>query len=313
MEAPTAIPGPPPITGTGCSPASWSGSRRRQSTCRSRHFKLGDAWFRRTGFFALVALEEYATGKIRPHEETLSKPKTDRLALLEACRANFSPIFACYEDAGLNLQGDFERAKEATPQLDLVDDAGVSNRLWVITDPVLHQKLAAALKDRPLYIADGHHRYETALNFYRTEKDRCPGAAHTLMYLVPTGDPGLVILPTHRIVHSLPYLDLALLKERLQEDFVVEKTALTDAGQALQLLHDSQQPGSDGPDHGHPGTGNLPVDPEQPPPGQAARSPKIRGLVRPGRGSAASPDPEQAARAGTGGAVAAGEPDLHQG
>jgi uncharacterized protein (DUF1015 family) len=205
-------------------------------------FQQGGRWFRRTGFFARVALEEYATGQIRPHEETLSKPKADRLALLAACRANFSPVFSYYEDTGPDLERDFDRIKKEAPQLDLVDDSGIINKLWVITDPAVHQKVTTALGGRPLYIADGHHRYETALNYYRSEKDRCPGAAHILMYLVNTADPGLVILPTHRIVHSLPALDLALLKELLHEDFAVEKIALPSAGQAQKLLADRLQP-----------------------------------------------------------------------
>jgi uncharacterized protein (DUF1015 family) len=210
---------------------------------QEQSFQVNGAWFHRTGFFARVALEEYATGKIRPHEETLSKPKADRMALLSACQANFSPVFSCYEDPDLVLENDFDRIKKTPPQLDLVDDSGVINKLWVITDPAVHQKVAATLELRPLYIADGHHRYETALNYYHAEKDRCPGAAFILMYLVNTADPGLVVLPTHRIVHNLPALDLALLKEQLQEDFVVEKTAIPAAGQAQNLLNARQQQG----------------------------------------------------------------------
>jgi uncharacterized protein (DUF1015 family) len=202
-------------------------------------FRTNGSLFSRTGFFARVALEEYATGKIRPHEETLSKPKADRMALLKACQANFSPVFSYYDDAGLTLENDFEMVKRTPPQLELTDETGVLSRFWVITDHVVHQKLATALVDRPLYIADGHHRYETALNYYHAEKDRCPGAAYILMYLVNTSDPGLVILPTHRLVHNLPNLNLALLKERLQEDFTVENIALSAAGLALKRLHQS--------------------------------------------------------------------------
>jgi len=205
-------------------------------------FQQDGRWFCRTGFFARVALEEYATGQIRPHEETLSKPKADRLALLASCRANFSPVFSYYEDTGPDLDGEFDSIKKAPPQLDLVDESGVATKLWVVTDPAVHQKVADALRSRPLYIADGHHRYETALNYYRSEKEAYPGAAYILMYLVNTADPGLVILPTHRIVHSLPAFDLAILKERLQEDFTVEKTALPAAGQAKKLLEDRRQP-----------------------------------------------------------------------
>jgi uncharacterized protein (DUF1015 family) len=209
---------------------------------QEQSFQVNGGWFHRTGFFARVALEEYASGQIRPHEETLSKPKADRMALLAACQANFSPVFSCYEDTDLVLESDFDRIKKTPPQLDLVDDSGVINKLWVITDPAVHQKVAATLKQRPLYIADGHHRYETALNYCRSEKDHCPGAAFILMYLVNTADPGLVVLPTHRIVRNLPALDLALLKEQLQEDFVVEKTALPAAGQAQKLFDARQRP-----------------------------------------------------------------------
>jgi len=209
---------------------------------QEQSFQIGGVWFHRTGFFAGVALEEYATGKIRPHEETLSKPKADRMALLAACQANFSPVFSYYEDPGLALEGDFERIRTAPPQAALVDDSGVINKLWVITDPLVHQKISTTLEAHPLYIADGHHRYETALNYYRSEKEHCPGAAFILMYLVNTADPGLVILPTHRIVRSLPALDLALLRERLREDFTVEKVALPAAGQAQMLLEDRRQP-----------------------------------------------------------------------
>ena len=126
-------------------------------------FQQGGRWFRRTGFFARVALEEYATGQIRPHEETLSKPKADRLALLAACRANFSPVFSYYESTGLDLEGDFDRIKKAPPQLDLVDDSGIINQAlgnhrprrasegdhhprW---PPPLHRRRPPPLRDRP--------------------------------------------------------------------------------------------------------------------------------------------------------------------
>jgi uncharacterized protein (DUF1015 family) len=164
------------------------------------------------------------------------------MALLSACQANFSPVFSCYEDAGLALEFDFDRIKKDLPQLDIVDESGVVNKLWVITDPAVHQRVAATLKERPLYIADGHHRYETALNYSRSEKDRCPGAAFILMYLVNTADPGLVVLPTHRIVRGLPALDLNLLRERLQDDFTVESIALPAAGQVQKLIDERWHP-----------------------------------------------------------------------
>jgi uncharacterized protein (DUF1015 family) len=205
-------------------------------------FRVNGGLFDRTGFFARVALEEYDAGKIRPHEETLSKPKADRLALLTACRANFSPVFSYYEDAGLTLDGDFDRVKTAPPDVDLTDDDGIRNRLWVITDPGVHRKLTALLGERALYIADGHHRYETSLNYYRSVRD--PGAAYILMYLVNTSAPGLVILPTHRIVHNLKGLNLDMLKRGLQEDFAVERIALPDdSGRAQELLANGRQPG----------------------------------------------------------------------
>lgn len=213
---------------------------------QEQEFRAGGKLYRRTGFFARVALEEYATGIIRPHEETLSKPKADRLALLSACRANFSPVFSLYNDRNNDgehvkdreqpLAAELNRVKQSPPDLDLVDDEGVRNRLWVITDPHIHHQVAAILRDRPLYIADGHHRYETALDYYGSVKDRCPDAAYVLMYLVSTADPGLVILPTHRVLHSLPSFDPHRLAHQLEQDFTVERLSVTEPDQVLELL-----------------------------------------------------------------------------
>ncbi len=203
---------------------------------QEQEFQADGERCRRTGFFARVALEEYTTGMIRPHEETLSKPKTDRLALLSACRANFSPVFSLYEDQAQLLREEFARTKQSPPQVEIDDDAGVKHRLWVITDYTLHKIVSATLRNRVLYIADGHHRYETALSYYRLTGSAFPGAAYILMYLVNTADPGLVILPTHRVLHGLPSLDLNSLIRQLQQDFTVERTALPEPGQAPELL-----------------------------------------------------------------------------
>lgn len=207
-------------------------------------FTTGNKTYQRTGFFARAKLEEYQTGIIRPHEETLAKPKADRLALMSACLANFSAVFALYEKDGENLERDFKEIKQTTPpEIDITDEVGERHRLWVITNPSLLAKATSVLSDKVLFIADGHHRYETALTFYRNAGEKLPGASYVLMYLVSTSDPGLVILPTHRIVHNLTSFDLTKLKEKLAGDFSIQKIAVSSPDMIQEILAEQQRRG----------------------------------------------------------------------
>jgi uncharacterized protein (DUF1015 family) len=189
-----------------------------------QEFSIGDLNYHRTGFFARVQLEEFSEGGILPHEETLVNPKADRLALMSACAANFSPIFAFYVDPDLTLDQEFETIKESKqPKISLTDEVGEQHRVWVVSDPLLQQKVGSILNQKELYIADGHHRYETALEFYRRNRDQYKGCGYILMYLVNACDPGMVILPTHRIVHNLPDFESACFLKNLKEYFFVDK------------------------------------------------------------------------------------------
>ncbi|MDH7577773.1 MAG: DUF1015 domain-containing protein [Bacillota bacterium] len=208
-----------------------------------QEFSVAGQTYRRTGFFARVQLEDYQSGAIRPHEETLAKPKADRLALMHTCQANFSPVFALYEDPAVQLEEEFEKVKKITPEIELTDEVGERHRVWVLTKGEIHENVTASLADKVLYIADGHHRYETALAFYEATKEKYPGAAYILMYLVNTRDPGLVILPTHRIVRNLRELDLPLFKDQLEQDFLVQKIAFPAPEQIQQILSKQQEEG----------------------------------------------------------------------
>jgi len=210
-----------------------------------QEFTVENTTFKRTGFFARVQLEEFDTGKILPHEETLVKPKADRLALMSACRANFSPIFAFYVDPSKLLDNEFTQIKERKdPAFSLTDEAGEKHKLWVLTDTKLHRKIKDALTDQPLYIADGHHRYETALEFKRRKQKEYPGSSYILMYLVNTCDPGMVILPTHRNVHNLTDFNPAVLTKQLENKFLIDKISPKPAPSSLaQILRKQQDAG----------------------------------------------------------------------
>jgi uncharacterized protein (DUF1015 family) len=165
----------------------------------------------RRGFIALGRIEDYAAGVVFRHEQTLAKPKADRLDLLRATRAHFGQIFMLYEDSGqveslLNTDDD--------PDVSVTDEYGVVHRVWEITDPKLIEAVQAAMRDKKLIIADGHHRYETALNYRNERRTADPSTApgrgdaaapyeFVMMTFVNINSPGLVILPTHRLVHSL--------------------------------------------------------------------------------------------------------------
>jgi len=181
----------------------------------------------RCGFFAAMRLHEFAERKVLPHERTLSGPKADRLNLFRKTRTNISSIFGLYADD----EGEADRIVSAytdanEPLVDAVFQ-GVRNRLWRIVDPELVAGIQQALAQRTVYIADGHHRYETGLNYRRERAEENPEHSGNepynfiLVYLNNIYDKGLVVFPIHRLVHSLEDFDASRLRERLEEHFAV--------------------------------------------------------------------------------------------
>src|SRR4030042_2743408 len=166
---------------------------------------------RRKGFICLFKLEEFSSGVILPHERTLSKPKVDRLNLTMACRANFNPIFSLYSDPAFTIKHYSDAVEEKPPYLDVTDENGVRHKLWVVDDPEVIKEIKQALHDKKVLIADGHHRYETALNYQKIMREQYPGSTgaepfhYTLMYFTNMNDAGLVILPTHRLLKNLNF------------------------------------------------------------------------------------------------------------
>lgn len=156
----------------------------------------------RNGFFARVRVEDYGAGRIRPHERTHPGPKEDRLRLTRATRANLSPIFSLFPDAGGAATETLAQATSGEPFAEATDDDGTHNTLWRVADPEHIAALQAALADAELLIADGHHRYETA-RVYADELGGEGDHRYVLMYLVALDDPGLLVFPTHRMLTGL--------------------------------------------------------------------------------------------------------------
>ncbi len=160
----------------------------------------------RWGILARFRVEDYGRRVVLPHEQTRKGPKEDRYQLLKATRANFSPIFLMFPDAQGGFAALAEGASVAPPDAAYTDDGGVAHRLWRLTDPGTLSALRSRLGSVPAYIADGHHRYATALR-YRDETG--PAGAWTLGYFTPLEAPGLVVLPYHRLLDGGPSLDEA--------------------------------------------------------------------------------------------------------
>jgi uncharacterized protein (DUF1015 family) len=190
----------------------------------------------RRGFIALGKLHEYAEKVVFRHEQTLSKPKGDRLNLLKATHAHFGQIFMLYSDPAGSIEKIlFDGSGPA--DVEIVDEYGVLNRLWKISDPAAIRLLAASMSDKKLIIADGHHRYETALNYSKEHKTATSVKAESsttqlplpeypeaavMMTFVNMDSDGLVILPTHRVLHSLSNFDAAAFARDASEFFTVE-------------------------------------------------------------------------------------------
>ena len=206
-----------------------------------QQFSAAGAEHRRLTLFARVRLEPWQAGVILPHERTLSKPKDDRLKLTRACAATLSPIMALYDDTEGALATTLDALRQREPTVSFTDEAGELQRLWVLDDPALAAEVAAFFAPRQLYIADGHHRYETALTYREevreTRKELLPddAANFTLMGLCAIEDAGLVVLPTHRIVRDLDPARLAALDESLRANFDIAPLGTLDSLDADDL------------------------------------------------------------------------------
>jgi uncharacterized protein (DUF1015 family) len=156
----------------------------------------------RRGFIGLGAVEDYSAGVVHRHEQTLSGPKKDRMELLRHTHAHFGQIFMLYPDRELAVDRMLDEAAAAAPLMTVEDEYGVLHRVWSITDDSAIRGITSIMRDKNLLIADGHHRYETALAF-RKENPGIEDAANVMMTFVNMYSPGLEILATHRVLAGL--------------------------------------------------------------------------------------------------------------
>jgi uncharacterized protein (DUF1015 family) len=185
------------------------------------------AQVQRKGFIALCHLEEFSKGIVLPHEKTLSKAKEDRFKLFSATNSNFSQIFGLYSDPRKNIDEFVTPVHRTTPVID-VEFEGVRNQLWALDDDAVIGKIAKLVDPMQILIADGHHRYETGLAYRDLMRSKNPNHTGTelynyvMMFFTNLDDEGLVIFPTHRVVHSVPSFDAAAMLETLKSHFTLE-------------------------------------------------------------------------------------------
>jgi len=188
----------------------------------------------RMGLICLLKLEDYSTGRVLPHEKTLTGPKTDRLELLRATEAQFESIYGLYSDPDQSVQSFLREYDDRETVIERVDNLiGSSHRIKRLTDASAHAVLRDLLADTPVFIADGHHRYETALNYRRevrraqrgVSEDAPIAADYILITLTAFEDEGLVVLPTHRLVRNVPPEKIAALPDALAAHFTLSNSS----------------------------------------------------------------------------------------
>jgi len=177
----------------------------------SLEFFFEGNWVTRYGLISRIRLEPFEKGIILPHEKTFSRVKSERLELMKACHTNFSPIFSLFSDEKNQILDELKRAVSAqSADMVFTDENEQKHKLWRITDRAVHQRISENFKDKNIFIADGHHRYETALNYRNWLSAGSSGfnrnhpANYVMMYLCSMKDSGLVILPAHRLLSEVP-------------------------------------------------------------------------------------------------------------
>ena len=196
----------------------------------------------RKGFFGVRRIEDFSEGGIKPHEKTLEGPKADRLKLTRAVQAQLSPVFSLYSDPNKRVDHLVTRLKERTPLFDFKTVEGERHQVWRESDPIVCKFVGEFVSEQPVFIADGHHRYETALNY----RDECrqhfsPGEGlesfnYVLMYFTNRNDAGMIIFPIHRALHHLHDFEPADFIRMLQKHFTVTPMAVDDSDEITARL-----------------------------------------------------------------------------
>lgn len=219
------------------------------------HFSYRGVTRSRWGLTVRLCLEEWSSGRVRPHEVTFKEPTSDRFHLLRSCRVNLSPIWGILRHEEDGLLSLFPKLASRKPLVTVTDHFGVTHSMWVVTDQSLVRKVSTFCEDKVIYIADGHHRYETALLYQKEQQGAysCGTGREVFNYamvtLMDAGDPGAMMLPTHRLVRLREGCSLVKLKEGLSSLFYLEE--LSRSSQSLfetvkQWLDTMQERGKDG-------------------------------------------------------------------
>ena len=214
-----------------------------------QEYEYGQRSYVRTGFVGLLKLEPFGKGVVFPHEKTLSGPKQDRFDLMAASKANFSQIFGLYLDPEERLNAIFDDCRQGMPLASATDDDKVKCSIWQIYDPDTINKIQMFMKDKAIYIADGHHRYETSLMYRNKMREENTDNESELkpydfvmMMFVNFYDPGLIIFPTHRVISLPENHNEEKFITNLQNDFNLLK--LTDLRAGEEFLSKNKEPGS---------------------------------------------------------------------
>jgi|LSQX01.3.fsa_nt_gb uncharacterized protein (DUF1015 family) len=212
-----------------------------------QHFTSNQKKYIRKGVFCGVALSPFEEGQVVPHEETMSNPKADRLELLRHCEANFSPIFGLFKDKSKELESyTDEIKKKQEPAIAFTADDGQRHMVWVITDLAAIEKIKSFFEDKNIFIADGHHRYETALQFYLEKKELEQSKeryGYALMALVNIYDEGLLTFPTHRLITQSEITSAELL-EKLASYFSIKELPRVKSRDELLFILDKSLTGA---------------------------------------------------------------------
>jgi len=193
----------------------------------------------RRGFICAMRLEDFRSGTVRPHEKTFQAVKDERLGLMLSCGANLSSVFSLYSDPESVVDETLRSGREAAPAMAFVDRQGMSHRIWRVTDRGVLERVAELMKGKAIFIADGHHRYETGLNYRDIQRRRHPSAGpdaafeYIMMYLSNLNQEGLTILPTHRLLRNLGSWDPESILKRAEAFFEVKRFSSDAPGERM--------------------------------------------------------------------------------